>query len=239
MLVKKIGADKYLKRFVEYCKKKFGGNLGAIIIYGSYSLGYFDDKKSDYDIFILFKKEIPKGKRTLKRKFPKISVNYFMTFEDVMKKSHLGHFATYITLLKSRGVIYCIPEYKKLLRRLKKLNLFEKMIDLTVIEAKSIYEINHLKKVSKYNALKWALPSIRKRLQFLSFIRFNKLIWNLRKNLRKNKDVLDKDEIEFILGLHRQILNRKPYFSSKDKIRSIGLIEKIDKEIIFHLRDLI
>ena len=43
----KIG-DEYLNEFVNYCKINFKNNLMAIVIYGSYTYGYFDKKKSNF-----------------------------------------------------------------------------------------------------------------------------------------------------------------------------------------------
>ncbi|MBI5803773.1 hypothetical protein HY450_00850 [Candidatus Pacearchaeota archaeon] len=37
-----IKPDNYLKRFIDYCKKEYGDNLLAIVIYGLYAWGYFD-----------------------------------------------------------------------------------------------------------------------------------------------------------------------------------------------------
>jgi len=55
LFFKKIKPDRYLKKFIDYCKEQYGGNLLAIVIYGSYPWGYFNKKKSDYDVFVIFK----------------------------------------------------------------------------------------------------------------------------------------------------------------------------------------
>ena len=71
-MLRKIRLDSYLKKFVEFCKKRYGKNLIAIGIYGSYAWVYFDNKKSDYDIFLIFNKNLRNEGRFLTKKFPKI-----------------------------------------------------------------------------------------------------------------------------------------------------------------------
>jgi len=140
--------NKYLEKFVEFCKRKFGDNLAAIVVFGSYAQGFFDKKKSDYDIFIIFRDKIPQGKIELKKKFPKVSVSYFLTLDDLMKRAHLGHFTSYITLLTKGSItLYKTKEYKKFLRKLKKKNLLEEVVDVVRMEHKTKYEKNILNKL--------------------------------------------------------------------------------------------
>lgn len=109
--------DPYLKKFVDYCKKKFN-NLVAIIIYGSYAWGYFDKRKSDYDMLVIFKGEVPRGKSEIKRKFKKITLPYFCTTEYLINRRGLEHWASYITLTKVGKILYKTREYDKFLKDL-------------------------------------------------------------------------------------------------------------------------
>lgn len=238
MLIKRIKPDSYLKKFVECCKDKFSNNLVAIVVYGSYAWGFFDEKKSDYDVFVFFKDKVPKGKNTLKKRFKRVSISYYMTINDVLKKGHFGHFTSYITLLKSGRVVYSTNEYKKFLRKLQKINLFEEIVDVGSVEAKTIQRANILKKRSGFKAAKWALPSIRVQLQMLTYIRRGKLIWNLKKNLRKNKDILTKKERSFVRDLNKRVKERDEKFGRKDKKSTLDLMYKLNKEIILHLGSL-
>ena len=235
--LKKIKADIYLKDFVSFCKERYGDNLTAIIIYGSYPWGYFDKEKSDYDVFVIFKTKTPKSKKLAQkeflRKFPKISLQYFCTIDELLRKVEEGHWSIYITLLKSAKILYYTKEYKKFLKELKKVDFIEQLMDTAAMEYKANFEIETLKKSRGYKAAKWALPSIRKRLQLLTYIRRKKAIWNIKKIVKLNKDVLTKEERNFIIDLNKRVRKRENSFTKIDKNKSIEILKKLNHQILF------
>ncbi|MDP2649774.1 MAG: nucleotidyltransferase domain-containing protein [bacterium] len=235
--LKKINADIYLKDFVSFCKERYEDNLTAIIIYGSYPWGYFDKKKSDYDVFVIFKTKTPKSKKLAQkeflRKFPKISLQYFCTTDELLRKVEEGHWSIYITLLKSAKILYYTKEYKKFLKELKKVDFIEQLMDTAAMEYKANFEIETLKKSRGYKAAKWALPSIRKRLQLLTYIRRKKAIWNIKKIVRLNKDILTKEERDFIVDLDKRVKKRENSFTKIDKNKSIEILKKLNHQILF------
>ncbi len=231
--LKRIKSDEYLKNFVEFCKEKYRDNLVAITIYGSYPWGYFDKKKSDYDIFVIFKDETPKGKKEINKKFPKISLQYFCTTKDLLRKVEEGHWSIYITLLKSARLLYYTKEYKKFLKELKKIDFIEQLTDTAAMEYKANFEIETLKKCKGYKAAKWALPSIRKRLQLLTYIRRKKAIWNIKKIAKLNKDVLTREERNFIINLDKKVKSRENSFTKQDKNKAVEILKKLNHQIIF------
>jgi len=234
LLIRKILPDNYLKKFLNFCKEKYQDNLIAIMVYGSYAWKYFDKKDSDYDIILLFKENAP-DKKSIAKQFKKISLQYSLTSDEVLTNAHLGHFTTYITILKGGRILYKTKEFNKLIRQLRKTNPLDKVIDIAVIEAKSLYLKKELKRLNKFKAVKWALPSLRKSLQLLTFIRKNRLVWKLNKNLKLNKDVLTKEEILFIKELNKKLLKRSDNFTKKDKQISINILDKINSEILFYI----
>lgn len=239
MLFRRVRADDYLKGFMEFCKKRFGDNLVAVVIFGSYPWGYFDRKKSDYDVILFFKNPVRINKRFAKEKFGKVDVHYLLDKNELISRAHLGHWTTYITLLKSARVIYSTREYRNFLRELKGLNLFEAVVDVAGIEAKAAYEIDELKKKRGYKALKWSLPMLRKRLQMLTYLRFHKLVWDMKKNLRRNKDILDVTERRFLGGLDRKLRIRSNDFDLSDKKMVLEIMNKLNVKLLFHLSDLV
>jgi len=74
MLIRKIKPDNYLKKFIEYCREKFGDNLVAVVVFGSYAWGYFDKKKSDYDLFVILRGKIIDQENV--RKKPYLNLTY-------------------------------------------------------------------------------------------------------------------------------------------------------------------
>ncbi len=231
--LKKIKSDDYLKNFVNFCKERYGNNLVAITIYGSYAWGYFDKKKSDYDIFVIFKDKTPQGKKEINKKFPKVTLQYFCTTNDLLRKVEEGHWSIYITLLKSARILYYTTEYKKFLKQLKKVDFIEQLLDTAAMEYKAHFEIETLKKSKGYKAAKWALPSIRKRLQLLTYIRRRKAIWNIKKVARLNKDILTEEERCFIIDLDKRVRERKNSFTKQDKDKSIEILKELNNQILF------
>ena len=231
--LKKIKSDNYLKKFVNFCKERYESKLVAITIYGSYAWGYFDKKKSDYDVFVIFKGKTPKGKKEIKEKFPKVTLQYFCTTNDLLRKVKEGHWSIYITLLKSARTLYCTKEYKKFLKELKKVDFIEQLMDTIAMEYKANFEIEILKKDRGYKAAKWALPSIRKRLQLLTYIRRKKAIWNIKKVVRLNKDILTEEERNFVVNLDKRVKKRENSFTKWDKNKSIEILKKLNHRILF------
>lgn len=239
VLVKRIKVDDYLNKFSDYCKNKFGSNLIAVGVFGSYALGYFDKKRSDYDIFVILKEPMRVSKESVQRKFKRISFQYLLSEEELIRRANFEHWTLYITLLTSARVFYAIREYKKILRKLRKLNLFDNLIDVRVIEYKTEKEIGVLRKVKGYSAVKWALPAIRKRLQMLTYIRRRKLIWSLKNNFKINKDILSNRERKFLIELNKRLRKRSEEFSEYDRDVSIELLHRINREIVLCLESVL
>jgi predicted nucleotidyltransferase len=236
---RKIRPDRNLKQFMNYCENKFKDNLFAIIIYGSYAWGYFDKEKSDYDIIVILKNKTKINKKEIEKIFPKLSLQYLMSKKEILNYTHLGHFTTYITLLKSGRTLYVKRGYKRFLRKLRKTNLLERTFDAVAIAAKTTKEIKQLESVRGYNGLKWALPAIRKRIQLLTYIRFKKLIWNLRLNLWKNRDIFTKQERRFIIQLNKGLRSRSNDFPKRKKTQAIAILRKLRSELITNLTELL
>lgn len=236
ILIRKIKPDKYLKEFISYCKEEYKENLIGIALYGSYVGGYFDKIKSDYDTFLIFQDNPSKTKKEaqkeIKNKFSKVSLQYFSSINEIIDLTKKGHWSIYITLLTNAKTIYKTKGYKKFLKKLKKIDFLEELLDSIAMEYKATFEIEQLKKLRGYNAAKWALPSIRKRLQLLTYIKKKKAIWDLKKVLKINKELLTQEEFKFVLNLNKRVKGRMKDFNKKDKERSIKILEKLNHQII-------
>jgi len=236
LFFKRIHADSYLKGFIDYCKEEYRNNLLAIVIYGSYAWGYFDNQKSDYDVFVIFKNKTPKDKKVadkeFKKKFPKVSLQYYCSDDELIHKVNEGHWSVYITLLKSGRILYMTKDYKSFLKRLKKIDFIERLFDTAAMEYKAKFEIDALKKIKGYKAAKWALPSIRKRLQLLTYIRKRKAIWSIKKVIKLNRDIFTKEESKFILDLDKSVKNRDETFGKKEREVAIRILNKLNSQIL-------
>ena len=228
--------DEYLKKFVNYCMEKFGNELAGIIVFGSYVQGHFDKRKSDYDIFVLFKRKVINGRRNLEKKFPKTSIQYYLSLKELEDMIHFGHFTSYITLLSRGGkIVYSTLEFRRFLKSAKKQNILDKPFDVAGLEYKTNYEVKNLKRLKGYNSVKWAVPMIRKRLQMLTFLRKNKLVWDLGKNVKINKKFLSDEEKDFILDLNKRLKKRSNVFSKKDNAGTLNVVYKLNNEILSSL----
>ncbi|MBI2148650.1 nucleotidyltransferase domain-containing protein [Candidatus Woesearchaeota archaeon] len=230
-MIKRIKPDKYLYSFIEYCKGKYNNNLLAIVIYGSYAWNYFDKKLSDYDVFVIFNYNAQKNTKELVKKFPKVTLQYFCTSDEIINTIKKGSWAVYITLLKSAKVLYCSRNYKKLIKEISKIDFIKNIKDFNYIKNRQKEELKFLRILKGYKGLKWAFPTIRKRLQFLHYLETKEIVWDINKILIKNK-ILSNQEKDFVLSLNRKILERSKIYNEKDREKVININIKLNKEIL-------
>ncbi|MBI2499623.1 nucleotidyltransferase domain-containing protein [Candidatus Woesearchaeota archaeon] len=223
--------DKYLRKFVNYCKREFKDELIAIVIYGSYIENYFKKEKSDYDVFIIFKDRIPRKRKNINKRFRRISLQYFCNIDDIKRYILEGHWAIYITLLKRSKTLFKTKEYNKLIQHIRNMPHL-KNNNILGIERKRRYIRNVLIKKKGYDAIKWALPELRKRLQLLTYIKKNSIIWDINKNLELNKQILTIKENYFIRELQKKESTRSDKFSKSDKKYSLHILDKLDNILL-------
>ncbi len=225
-----MNKDPYLKKFILYCRKKFD-NLAAVVICGSYGLDYFNKKESDYDIIIIFKDKVQKGKSSIKKIFKRIDLHYFCTLNYLSKRGGAEHWASYMALTKTGKILYKTEEYDKFLEKFRKKGPLEKT-NISALKKKMRYEKNVLNRLRKFKALKWAFLSIRKRLSLLNYTKNRKKIWEFKKVLLKNRNFFTKKELDFLKELERKVKTRKSNFRDYDKKTSLEILSKIDKELL-------
>lgn len=235
MLIKKIKLDSSLKKFVDLCKLKYGKDLIAIGIYGSYVWGYFDKEKSDYDVFLILKDKIINQNEIPKGKLEKISIQYFSTPEQLSELVHEGHWSLYITLLESAKIIYHTKEYETFIKKLRGIDFIENLKNTDRIKFKAGFDREVIQKEEGYEGAKYALPALRSRLQLLAYAGNKKRVWDLNEVIKLNKNFLTSKEQEYILQLGDLVRERKNTFP--DKKMAIQILEKINKKILILLKN--
>ncbi len=228
-MIRRIKSDSNLKKFIEFCKQRYGKNLIVIGIYGSYALGYFDKDKSDYDVFLFFNSKVRNETKFLDNKFKKISVLQFCSSKELFELIKKGHWAIYITLLTSARMLYYSREYEILIKKLKKINFINNLNNFNRIKWKIGFDKRNIKKGKGYSGAKYTLPALRSNLQLLTYIKYKKSIWDLKKIVKLNKDILTREEQEFLIQLEKSVKRRKNFNNKKI---AINILEKI-KENIF------
>ncbi|OGJ16983.1 hypothetical protein A3K74_01160 [Candidatus Pacearchaeota archaeon RBG_13_33_26] len=230
MVIRKIHLDSYLKEFVDFCKKRYGKNLIGIGIYGSYAWGYFDKEKSDYDVFLIFNSKIKDETKMLDNQFKKISVQYFGTAKQLSELIREGHWSLYITLLTSAKMFYYSKEYNFFINKLREIDFIKNLKNIGRIKWKAKFDREQLKKGEGYNGAKYALPALRSRLQLLTYIKHKKLIWDLLKIIKLNKDILTLEEQKFLIKLNNSVRKRRNIFYNKEI--AVNILNKINKKML-------
>lgn len=232
-MLRKIRLDSYIKTFVDFCKKRYGKNLIAIGIYGSYAWGYFDKQKSDYDVFLIFNHHQKDDVKQFEDKFKKVSFQYFCSTKELLKLIRDGHWSVYITFIISARMLYSSKKYEVLINKLRKIDFVKNLKDTKRIEYIAKFEREVLQKTEGYKGAKYAFPGLRSRLQLLTYIRYKKLVWNLKKVVRLNKDILSNKEKRYLFQLEKITRERKNVFTNKKM--AINLLNRINKEILYLL----
>jgi len=229
-MLKRIKPDSYLTKFVGFCKKRYGKSLIAIGIYGSYAWGYFNKEKSDYDVFLIFNSKLRDEKKILQKKFKKISVQYFCDKEDLLKLIKEGHWSPYITFLKSAKMLYFSKDYKILIKKMRKINFIDNLKNIDRIKWKIRFDKEVIEKNKGYGGAKYTLPALRSRLQLLTYIKYKKLIWDLSKIIKLNKDILTYEESKYLVELDKSVKLRKDIFPNKEI--AMKILNKVGNKIL-------
>jgi hypothetical protein len=229
-MIKRTKPDSYLTNFVNFCKQRYGKNLIAIGIYGSYSWGYFDRENSDYDVFLIFNSKLKNETTSLSDKFEKISVQYFCSKADLLELIREGHWSLYITFLTSAKMLHFSKDYKKLIKQIGKINFVDNLKNTDRIKWKVGFDRVVIEKSRGYEGTKYALPALRSRLQLLTYIKYKKLIWDLSKVIKLNKDILTFEESNYLTQLDKSMRERKNIFPNKEI--ALKILNKISSKIL-------
>ena len=225
--------DEYLKNFVDYLKDKLGDELAGVLIYGSYVKGYFDPIESDYDVFVLFKNDVIDLRDEIKSKFPKISLQLYMSLSELKEKIINGSWNTYIALAYTGQILYTTPELNKFKSGISKFNpditkftpkqksmLVEKLkADSKVAYEREGYELN-----------KFLYSSLLRKMQILFFIRTEEIELEFNDLIKKLKDDFITQNIEWLSKVEETVFARSKV-TLKDKNTYINVLQQVDSAI--------
>jgi hypothetical protein len=229
-MIRRIKPDFYLSKFVDFCKHRYGNKIIAIGIYGSYVWGYFDKEKSDYDVFLIFNEELENEGEKIMKQFKRITVQYFCSSKGLLNLIKEGHWSLYITLLKSVRMLYFSNEYKTLIKQIRKINFIDNLKNIDRIKWKAGFDKEVIEKSKGYDGAKYALPALRSKIQLLTYIKYKKLIWDLLKIIKLNRDILTPEESSYLIQLDKSVKLRKDIFP--DKEIAVKILNKVSSKIL-------
>lgn len=225
--------DDYLKSFIDYLEKKVGNQLAGVIIYGSYVKGYFDPQKSDYDVFVLFKKKVIDLQEEIKLKFPKISLQIYVNLEEFKNKILGGGWNTYITFIYTGKILYetedlvklkkIIADYRPDFRNLDN-NKIIALLEKLKADTRESYKRNH------YELNKFLYSSLLRKFQILYYIRNSEIMLEFSKLLSLFKDKCILDNLEWLSLIETQVFERREELLIA-KESYIAVLEKVDELI--------
>lgn len=204
--------DENLKSFLEYLQEKAGEELAGLVIFGSYSGGYFDKNQSDYDVFVVFKWQTIDLHKEISKKFPRFATHFYGTLEDLQNKINQGGWNTYIALIHTGQVLFKTSHLEDLIAKNRntppalkdlpqdqKQHLIDKLRDqVSIAKQKEGFELN-----------KFLYASLLRKLQILHFLRTGEIILKFNELLEKTEDDFMNDNREWLLNLEETVFARR------------------------------
>lgn len=223
----------YLDRFSNFLQEKLGDDLVGLIIYGSYVRGYFDPLTSDYDVMVLFKKELPGLKEEIKEKFPKVSLQVYGEIDILKQKIALGSWSTYIVLAYTGKIIYQNPELEKFIQDLKTNNPFN--LKLLKDNKKKVMGnlADQTELAATFNGFelnKFLYSSLIKRFQLLHFIKTGEILLNYMELFDTAKEECGGKEYGWLKKVEMLVFARSNELIT-DKHSYLKVLQSLDKLI--------
>ncbi len=127
-------------------------------------------------------------------------------------------------------MIYHTKEYEKFINELRKIDFVENLKNTDRIKFKAKFDREVIEKEEGYSGAKYALPSLRSRLQLLTYIKNRKLIWNLCDAIKFNQDILNPNEQKFLCQLEKSVRARKNVFPNRKM--ALNLFDRFNEQIL-------
>jgi len=232
MKIRKTKPDKYLTNLLDYCNSQYDKEIIAIVNFGTYVWGNFDKKRSDYDTFFVVKDSKKKYiSKDVRKKFPKISIAYFNTIQELKNQVTRGEWAVYYVLNNKAKILCHKKEYKSFLLWLSKHKFNTKKTLKRYAKFRSRQDMNEIKNRQGWRFTKWLYLSIMKRVFLITQSTYGKSSLNFQKDLEKNKYLFNKEEIAELYRLYKNYRSRKSTPRTKRKL-IVNILKKLNIEIV-------
>jgi predicted nucleotidyltransferase len=231
--MKSAQLDKYLHECLPAIKESYRSNLAAILIYGSYVEGYFDATESDYDLLVFLQEEPePDQSHAILEKYPKLSFQYYETLSALRERIMAGSWAVYMALEHQAQALFVTKEFETYLDELHELDfrpiLTAKVLQNGTFLEKAAKEDQILKDMPPtFTAIKWIVPTARRRLQLLTYLTTNKCVWSLKDNLAITRKYLSDKHFRLILSLEQRLQHRDAEITSSEKDSAVELLGQL------------
>lgn len=234
-----VQKDAYLDSFLADARERFGDNLQAVLIYGSYIEGYFDPAVSDYDVMLFFAQEpSPDHKTGLEQRFPRVTLMYYLTLDELDNRIQQGSWSLYIAILRGAVVLYQDEEFRRFTADLENLDMQKVLSDgktVKKIREKFETEIQVQSEREGLEAIKWFVPTLRRMLQVLTYLETNKTVWGFEENMATNQNIFTDEQLNFIKDMQEKLMHRSDDFEEQDKQQAVRVLTKLSNIVLSKL----
>jgi hypothetical protein len=141
-------------------------------------------------------------------------------------------------VVKGAEVLYQDERFKQFVNGLKDLDMRKHISNKEAtrkITEKFDEEIKAQYRREKFEAIKWFVPTSRRMLQILTYIRYHQTVWSLQENLDMLQDRLADDDMAFMRGMQQRLLHRSTSFSPGDKRCAVAILHKLRNTVLNEL----
>ncbi len=207
-------------RIVNTCIKRYGNNLAAVLIFGSYNTGKFVKGISDINLIILFKKknsikfqsEYDILYHNLFADIP-VSITHFRIIEDYRRHIYgEGSWSSWITVINGSKAIYSTKEFELFRQKLLEKPILGAHLLSYLLHKDEIELKGYFKRIREWDLTKAIFFYIRRKLQVINYLNGNNLEFDYQKSLRNIKHIEHEKELSRLSDLYygrKNLTNKK------------------------------
>ncbi|PSO44439.1 hypothetical protein BRC21_01380 [Candidatus Saccharibacteria bacterium SW_7_54_9] len=180
----------------------------------------------------------PEHRPAMEQKYPRISLMYYLTIPELQQRIENGSWSLYITTVKGAEALYQDETFKQFANGLQDFDMRKHISNQEAtqkITEKFDEEIKAQSQREKFEAVKWFVPTIRRMLQILTYIRYHQTVWGLQENLDMLQNRLANDDMAFMRQMQQRLLDRSTSFSPGDKQCAVAILNKLRNAVLNEL----
>ena len=231
--------EKLEKEIINTCKKRYGGNLAGILIFGSYNSGPFVYGVSDVDSIILLRQqeglELAQEKEKILSELAdaRLAIHHLRSVEDYERNIYSeGSWSSWITVINGSKVLYTTPELESFRDRLRKKPIDKKKLRGYLVHKDEFELEGYFKKRAGWDLVKALFAHMRRKIQILNYYSGNELSFDYLQCL-KGIPITDftEEEWEDLLELN-DLYQKRGIFAAEDAVGYIEIARRLTSRIL-------